>query len=82
MPSTEEVVKAMVPLIVESESWPVGKTFDESTFNVKIPTFSRNKTAQDRAMWHGRESVHTKDVGGYDLFWEGIGINHTEHEKE
>lgn len=72
----------MVSLIVESESWSAGKTFDEAGHDVKVHTFSRNKTGQDRAMWHGRESVHPKEVGGFDAFWQGIGVNHSENEKE
>jgi hypothetical protein len=83
VPSKDVLLKVMVPLIEESESWKLGKVFDEPKFGLKIQTFSRNKTSQDRAMWHGRVSDHSKEsVGGFEPFWNGIGVNHSLHEME
>ncbi|KAG9056430.1 hypothetical protein FS842_010701 [Serendipita sp. 407] len=85
VPSKQTLIDVMIPLLVESESWPAGRTYKEehhgSTFEVS--TFSRQKQAGDGAMWHGRASDHSKEsTGGWDSFWQGIGVNHTAHEQE
>jgi hypothetical protein len=77
------MLKVMVPLLEESETWTLGKTYEVTSFNVKTPTFHRNRTPKDGAMWHGRVSDHPKaDVGGFEPFWNGLGINHFLNEKE
>ena len=83
MPTTEVMLSVMVPMLEESESWTLGKVFEDKTFDLKTQTFSRNRTAKDGAMWHGRVSEHPKDaVGGFEPFWTGIGVHHTLNEKE
>ena len=73
----------MTPLLEESESWTVGKSHIDKTFNAQTQTFSRRKTTKDRAMWHGRVSEHPKDeVGGFDPFWKGIAVDHILNEQE
>ncbi|KIM20131.1 hypothetical protein M408DRAFT_148686 [Serendipita vermifera MAFF 305830] len=77
------MLRVMVPMIEESENWTLGKLFEDKAFNVKTQTFYRNKTSKDGAMWHGRVSDHPKDaIGGFEAFWNGIGVNHTANEKE
>ncbi|KIM20132.1 hypothetical protein M408DRAFT_334124, partial [Serendipita vermifera MAFF 305830] len=83
LPSNEVLLKVMVPLLEESESWPLGKVVTDTKRNVNVQTFSRKKTPKDAAMWHGRVSDHPKDtVGGFEPFWNGVGVDHTINEKE
>jgi hypothetical protein len=77
------MMKVMVPMIEESETWPLGKLFEDESFDIKTQTFYRNRTSKDGAMWHGRVSDHPKEkIGGFEPFWNGIGVHHFLNEKE
>ncbi|CAG7853725.1 SubName: Full=Uncharacterized protein {ECO:0000313/EMBL:CCA69998.1} [Serendipita indica DSM 11827] len=83
IPSRETLLDVMVPILLESEQWQAGKEFEEPEWKTAIKTFSRHKTAKDGAMWHGRVSEHSEETtGGWEAVWQGIGVNHTLHEKE
>ena len=70
-------------MLEESEKWTLGRCYDQPSFDMKTQTFSRNRTERDGGMWHGRVSDHPKDsVGGFEPFWNGIGVHHTLNEKE
>lgn len=83
IPSKETLLESMVPILEESKKWPLGSKYEEKGYGTTIQTFSRNKTARDHAMWHGRVSEHSKEsIGGFEPFWDGLGHNHTLNEKE
>lgn len=67
---------------MESESWTLGKTYVNKEQGTSTLTFSKNRGPNDGAAWHGRLSEHAKEVGGWDYFWSGLGVNHSEHETE
>ena len=70
------------PLIEESESWALVKTFEHKTpIETSVRTIHRRKGPKDGASWYGRVSEHTKDHGTWDDFWAGLGVNHSEVHK-
>lgn len=82
-PTKEALLESMVPLIEESESWPQGAKYEEKQWHITTQTFTRARTAKDGAAWHGRVSEHSKEHGGeFEPFWNGLGVNHSLHEKE
>ena len=73
----------MVPLLDESETWALGKMYENKVFDLKVQSIFRNKTAKDNAMWNGRVSEHPKQaVGEFEPFWTGIGVHHTTTQQE
>jgi len=83
IPSKEKLLETMVPLIEESESWPLGTKYEEKQWHLATQTFWRSRTARDGAAWHGRVSEHSKEsIGGFEPFWNGLGVNHSPNEKE
>ena len=70
------------PLIEESESWALVKTFEHKIpIETSVRTIHRRKGPKDGASWYGRVSEHTKDHGTWDDFWAGLGVNHSEVHK-
>jgi len=83
IPSKEKLLETMVPLIEESESWPLGTKYEEKQWHLATQTFWKSRTARDGAAWHGRVSEHSKEsIGGFEPFWNGLGVNHSPNEKE
>jgi hypothetical protein len=83
IPSKEVLLEVMVPLIEESESWPLGSKYEEKQWHLTTQTFSRSRTARDGAAWYGRVSEHSKEsIGSFEPFWNGLGVNHSLNEKE
>lgn len=61
IPRKEEILKVTLPLIVESESWPHGKTFKHANQEATIVTF-HHKGPKDRVAWYGRVRIPNQDI--------------------
>lgn len=87
IPSTSDVVEAARNLIASdlATQWKAGKTFDvklasNATIR-KVPTYSR-KVGQKGETWFMRVTQHDKEDGSFDEFWQGLGVDHAEHEAQ
>lgn len=82
IPNAETVLKVARTLIQESESWAASGTFEhKKPVQASVQIVFRRKGPKDGASWHGRVSEHTKDIGTWDDFWAGLGVNHSEVHK-
>ena len=82
IPSVDTTLKVARSLIQESESWTSSGTFEhKKPVQASVHIVSRRKGPKDGASWHGRVSEHTKDIGTWDDFWAGLGVNHSEVRK-
>jgi hypothetical protein len=47
-----------------------------------VKTFSRGKVKGDGAPWHYRISEHASSQATFDAFWDRLGNDKAEHEKQ
>ncbi|EEB90451.1 hypothetical protein MPER_11340 [Moniliophthora perniciosa FA553] len=74
----EEVIFAAADELIESTtSWKAGKTYHKV-----VKTSSRPKQAGDGAPWHCRVSEHEPKDATFDQFWDKLGKNKAENEKQ
>jgi len=78
LPSEEQVIAAAREVLEASKGWKKGKKYQKNT----VQTYSRPKGPGDGAPWYCRVSEHTAAEATFDEFWNKIGINHSENEKE
>ncbi|CAL1705144.1 unnamed protein product [Somion occarium] len=78
IPSEESILAAGRAVLESIRGWKEGKSYNHHT----VKTFSRSKGPNDGAAWHCRVSEHTSDDATFDEFWDKLGNNKAENEKE
>ena len=78
LPSDEQVIAVGRELLEATNVWKKGKVYQKNT----VQTYFRPKGAGDGASWHCRVSEHTPAEVTFDEFWNRIGKDHSENEKE
>ncbi|KDQ18151.1 hypothetical protein BOTBODRAFT_551693 [Botryobasidium botryosum FD-172 SS1] len=77
VPSSSDLLAAAREHINSSTTW----TQKKSVGNIKIFT-TKSTTNPGGPAWHCRVSEHGPDEATFDEFWQGLGVNHSLHEKE
>lgn len=78
IPPEDAIIEAGREILESSLTWKQGKTYEKNT----VKTLYRAKGPKDGASWYGRISEHRKEDGTFEEFWNKIGVNKTENEKE
>src|SRR5579863_6008732 len=78
LPSDEQVIAAGRELLEATDVWKKGKVYQKNT----VQSYFRPKGPGDGASWHCRVSEHTPAEVTFNEFWNKIGKDHSENEKE
>ncbi|KAG8883471.1 hypothetical protein FRB99_004574 [Tulasnella sp. 403] len=82
IPPSDEVIASGKYILSDAVHWKQGATYEHG----KVKTFSAKIHAEQpglkTATWYMRVSEHGPEDGTFDDFWEGLGSEHTLHEKE
>ncbi|KAI0807746.1 hypothetical protein C8Q74DRAFT_86245 [Fomes fomentarius] len=78
IPPEDAIIEAGREILESSLTWKQGKTYEKNT----VKTLYRAKGPNDGASWYGRISEHSKEDGTFEEFWNKLGVNKTENEKE
>ncbi|EPQ58285.1 hypothetical protein GLOTRDRAFT_110116 [Gloeophyllum trabeum ATCC 11539] len=65
-------------VLESTKTWKQGKSFHKNT----VKTYSRPKGPNDSAAWYCRVSEHTTEDATFDEFWDKLGHDKAQNEKE
>jgi len=77
IPSEDAILSAGRSVLDSVDTWKPGKSFANHT----VKTFSRPKGPGDGAAWYSRLSEHDGSDVSFEEFWDKLGANKAENEK-